>query len=232
MAKRIGAPAAAWLACAGSLVLLALIAYGVDAAQRLDAQVLAHLSAREESLGAIAEPVAHIADPLPLLAMLIVACAIAVHRRRPLDALAAVVVVAGANVTTQLLKVALAHPRYQPILDHQLGPVAFPSGHATAAASITIAYLFVVPAEARRLTAVLGACLSLAVGISIVVIAWHYPSDVLGGYHVAAGWGFAVLAVSRAWRTPPSRRSSRGRSDWRGSRGSPPSPPAYPSGSA
>jgi len=59
---------------------------------------------------------------------------------------AAVTVVAGANLTTQILKVALAHPRFQSVLGHdQLGPVAFPSGHTTAAASIAIAFLFVVP---------------------------------------------------------------------------------------
>jgi len=231
MAKRIGAPAAAWFACATSLVLLTLVAYGVDAAQRADARLLVRFSAHEASLESLAGPVAHLADPLPLLAMLIFACAVALRRARPRDALAAVVVVAGANLTTQVLKVALAHPRYQPVLEHQLGPVAFPSGHATAAASIAIAYLFVVPREARALTAAIGAAFAAAVGLSVVILAWHFPSDVLGGYLVAAGWGFAVLAVSRASRRP-SRRSSRGPSDLRGSRGSPPSRRAYPSGSA
>lgn len=232
MAKRVGAPAAAWLACAGSLVLLALVAYGVDAAQRLDARVLARLSAYEERLEWIATPIAHAADPIPLLALLAIACGIALWRNRPLDAAAAVAVVAGANVTTQLLKVALAHPRFQPVLgDRQLGAVAFPSGHATAAASIAIAYLFVVPDDLREFADTLGAGFALAVGVSIVVLAWHYPSDVLGGYLIAAGWGFAVLALTRAMRRP-SRRSSRGPSDWPTSHGSPPSPPAYPSGSA
>lgn len=232
MAKRIGAPAAAWLACATSLVLLTLVAYGVDAAQRADARVLARFSAHENALSWVADPIAHLADPLPLAAMLIVACAVALFRGRPIDALAAVAVVAGANVTTQLLKIALAHPRYQPVLGpEQLGPVAFPSGHATAAASIAIAYLFVVPPEARQLTATIGAGFAGLVGLSIVVLSWHYPSDVLGGYLVAAGWGFAILALTRAWRRP-SRRSSPGTSGWRESRGSRPSPPVSPSGSA
>jgi membrane-associated phospholipid phosphatase len=232
MAKRIGAPAAAWLACAASLVLLTLVAYGIDAAQRADARLLARISSHEGALESIAGPVAHLADPLPLLAMLLAACAVALFRRRPLDAIAAATVVAGANVTTQILKIALAHPRYQPVLgSDQLGPVAFPSGHATAAASIAIAWLFVVPREWLPLTAAVGAAFAAAVGLSIVVLAWHFPSDALGGYLVAAGWGFAVLALTRAWMRP-SRRSSREHGGWPASRGSPPPPPVSPSGSA
>ena len=30
-----------------------------------------------------------------------------------------------------------------------------------------------------------------------MVLAWHFPSDVLGGILVASGWGFAVLALRR-----------------------------------
>lgn len=199
MAKRVGAPLAAWIACAAALVALALVAYGIDAAQRADATLLAKFIARDGSLGSLADPIAHLADPLPLLALLIAACAIALWRGRPLDALAAVTVVAGANLTTQMLKVALAHPRYQAVLGpDQLGPVAFPSGHATAATSIAIAFAFVVPRDWRLAVAAIGATFVLAVGCSIMVLAWHFPSDVLGGVLVASGWGFAVLALRRA----------------------------------
>jgi membrane-associated phospholipid phosphatase len=208
VAKRVGAPLAAWIACAGALVLLALVAYGVEAAQHADATLLAKFIARDDSLGSFADPIAHLADPLPLLALLVCACAIALGRGRPLDALAAVTVVAGANLTTQVLKVALAHPRFQSVLGyHQLGAVAFPSGHATAAASIAIAFAFVVPPGWRAAVAVVGAALVLAVGCSIMVLAWHFPSDVLGGILVACGWGFAVLALRRAAGDGSERRS-------------------------
>jgi membrane-associated phospholipid phosphatase len=198
VAKRVGAPLAAWIACAGALVLLALVAYGVDAAQHADATLLTKFIARDGSVGSLADAIAHLGDPLPLLAMLAVACAIALWRGRPLDALAAVTVVAGANLTTQVLKVALAHPRFQSVLGHdQLGPVAFPSGHATAATSIAIAFAFVVPPDWRLAVAAIGACFVAAVGCSVMVLAWHFPSDVLGGVLVASGWGFAVLALRR-----------------------------------
>ena len=199
MVKRVRAPIAAWIACAAALVMLALVAYGVDAAQHADATLLARFIAHQGSrAGSVAGLVVHLGDPLPLLLMLTAACGIAIVRGRPLDAVAAASVVAGASVTTQLLKVLLAHPRYQPVLGHdQLGPVAFPSGHATAAASIAIAFAFVVPSRMRALVAVLGGGLVVAVGCSAMILSWHYPSDVLGGVLVASGWGFAVLAALR-----------------------------------
>jgi membrane-associated phospholipid phosphatase len=216
VAARVKAPLAAWIGCAAALVLLALVAYGIDAAQRADASLLTRFMARDESFGSLAEVIAHCADPLPLLVLLIGACAIALWRGRPLEAVAAIVVVAGANLTTQVLKVALAHPRYQSVLGpDQLGPVAFPSGHATAATSIAIAYALVVPRQWRLLVAAIGATFVLAVGCSIMVLAWHFPSDVLGGVLVAGGWGFAALAVLRALdrddRRPGPVRSRSGR---------------------
>jgi membrane-associated phospholipid phosphatase len=216
VARSVKAPIAAWLACAVALVLLALVAYGVNSAQHLDGTLLARLMASNGSRQeAVANVIAHLGDPLPLLVLLALACGIALWRGRPVDAAAAVTVVAGSNLTTQVLKVLLSHPRYQSVLGpHQLGPVAFPSGHATAAASIAIAFLFVVPRAAQPLTALVGACFVAAVGISVLVLEWHYPSDVLGGILVASGWGFAVLAARRAFerRVSSSRPQAPSRS--------------------
>lgn len=212
MAKRAKAPLAACLACVLALMTLAYLAYAVGPSERLDARLLGRLAAHgHTALGSLAEGLAYLADPLPLLCLLVAACAVALLRGRPRDAVAAVVVVAGANVTTQVLKVLLAHPRYQPSLGaFQVTGNAFPSGHATAAASIAVASLFVAPPRLRGLVAVVGAGFFCAVGCSVVVLDWHYPSDVAGGLLVAAGWGFAALAALRALDGPdPRRRSDR-----------------------
>ena len=195
-------PLAGWFACVVALIGLTLTAYGVQPFQRLDATALSRFAAHQASwLGSYASFFADLAEPLPLLAMLIGVCALALYWARPWHALAAVAVVAGANLTTQILKVALAHPRFQPVLgNHQLGPVAFPSGHATASASIAIALLLATPWRYRPLAAVLGAGFTAAVCCSVLVLSWHYPSDVLGGILVAAAWGFAVLAGLRAFK--------------------------------
>jgi membrane-associated phospholipid phosphatase len=209
VAKRVKAPLAAWIGSALALALLALVAYGVDAAHRTDASLLERFAARDGSaLGSLANVLVHLGDPLPLLVMLVLACGIALSRGRPLDAAAAIAVVVGANLTTQLLKVVLSHPRFQSAVGaEQLGEVPFPSGHVTAVASIAIAFAFVVPRERRPLVAALGACAVLAVSCSVMVLGWHFPSDVLGGVLVASGWGFAVLV---GWRVAAGG-GSRGR---------------------
>jgi membrane-associated phospholipid phosphatase len=198
VARNVRAPLAASLACAVALGLLTLLALGLAAGRHVDARLFFRLTERHPSGGTPADAIAGFVDPLPMLAMLAGACAIAFLRGRTRDALAAVAVVAGANLTTQLLKVLLAHPRVKTAIGgNPFEPNTFPSGHTTAAASIAIAYAFVVPARLRELTLTLGAAFALAVGGSVVVIGWHYPSDVLAGLLIAAGWGFAVLAATR-----------------------------------
>ena len=199
MAKSIKAPLAAWLACVFALVLLALLVNGVDAAQRLDATLLVRVVVPERSAPAIlANAVVHLGDPLPLLLLLALACGIALRHQRPRDAVAALTVVAGANLTTQVLKVLLAHPRFQSILgENQIGAVAFPSGHATSVTSIAIAFAIVAPPERRPAVAAAGVGLVAVVCSAILTLEWHYPSDVLGGILVACGWGFAAVAGLR-----------------------------------
>jgi membrane-associated phospholipid phosphatase len=215
MPESVKRPLAGWLACVAALIGLTLAAYGVDPFQRLDATALSRFAAHQASrLGSLAELIAHLADPLPLLAMLAGICALGLSWGRPRQAIAAVAVVAGANLTTQILKVVLAHPRFQPVLGHdQLGPVAFPSGHATAAASIAVALALATPWRFRPVAVAVGAVFVGAVGCSVLVLGWHYPSDVLGGVLVATAWGFAAVAglrvVARLDEIRPAQMSSR-----------------------
>lgn len=203
MEKEIKLPLATAFLCAVLLALLALVAYGSDFGRHLDDDLARRLFAhRHGNAGSWGESIAPFADPLPLIAMLAAACGVALARGRSSLALAAVLAVGGANLTTQALKFAFAHPRAQQLLGGgaDIGDVAFPSGHATAAASIAVAFALVVPSRLRPLTGLLGGGFALAVGVSVVVIGWHLPSDVLGGYLVAAGWGFLALAMLAALR--------------------------------
>lgn len=208
MPNRIAKPIFGCLACVFGLFLVTLFAFKVGAGEHLDARLLAHLTA-EPGSGAhkAATLFAHLADPLPLLVMLIVVCALALHWGRRPQALAAVAIVAGANLTTQVLKALFSHERFYAFLgEGQPWTNSFPSGHTTAAASIAVALLIVAPPRLRALAAVLGAALTLAVGTAVVMLEWHYPSDVLGGLFVAAGWGFAALAALRL--AVPAERSA------------------------
>jgi membrane-associated phospholipid phosphatase len=200
MSERVKRPFAAALGCALVLALLASLAYGGGAPGRLDARALHHLAGqREAASGDLARLVVHLGDPLVQLLLLAGASLLALRLRRPDRALAAVVLVAGANLTTQVLKAALAHPRTQPILGYyQVGEAAFPSGHTTAMAAMAYAYVLVVPRSWRALVATVGVAATTAVGLAVVVLNKHYPSDVLGGLLVASAWFFATVAVLRA----------------------------------
>jgi membrane-associated phospholipid phosphatase len=198
VARNLKGPLFGAFACAGGLALVAALAYRSEGAQRLDATVRGRFIADPgSSAESLAAAVALLGDPLVLLLSLVVACGIAVKRGRPRDAVAALVVVAGANLTTQALKVLFSHPRVRAALGADLAWDGFPSGHTTAIASTAIAFMFVVPARFRLAIGALGVFLVAAVGCAVVILDWHYPSDVLGGILVASGWGFLALAALR-----------------------------------
>ena len=211
MRQGVKFPAAAALACAAGVALVLVAAYWIAPGADLKA-----LNGLEALQGPLATPaltaIVHTADPVPLaiIALAIVWLGFAWGRRR--QAIMALIAVAGANVATQLLKLALAHPRVHPIFgNYHVWDTAFPSGHSTAAMSIALAAVIVSPPRLRGRVAPLAGLYALAVGSALLAIGWHFPSDVLGGFLVAAAFAFGVVAVSRelAGRDAPVSRSVR-----------------------
>jgi membrane-associated phospholipid phosphatase len=141
----------------------------------------------------------------------IVLVSVALRRRLPWVALAVALLLPLAPLSAELLKPLLAHPH------DQLGPryiknASWPSGHATAALALAWCALLVAPPARRRLVATLGAAFALAVGGALLVLAWHMPSDVLGGYLLATFWAALAFAVLRARaRDGGARRPTRDR---------------------
>ncbi len=129
---------------------------------------------------------------LVLLGGGIVGVALLLGRKRA--ALGAVLLIAGANATTQGLKPGLGsmHPFGDPRPQIQS---SFPSGHATVAVSIALAAVIVAPAGWKVLAALAGAAYAAGVGISLLVQASHYPSDVAGAYLLTGAWAGAVAAL-------------------------------------
>jgi membrane-associated phospholipid phosphatase len=214
MPRDVRIPVLASILSALLLVPVALLAYSVGPTARLDRSILVHLDRPNGSQShELFSLVAHLGDPLPFAVILTAIVALGLAARRNREVVVALVLVAGASLTTQVLKHLLAHSRFeiqyglhQPLAD------AFPSGHATAAASLAAALLLVVPPRLLPLAAGAGAAFVAAVGIGVVVIQWHYPSDVVGGILVVASWTFAAIAVLRLWSprgsdSPPRERS-------------------------
>ncbi|MEA2418394.1 MAG: hypothetical protein QOE60_600 [Thermoleophilaceae bacterium] len=134
-------------------------------------------------------------NPPQVAAITLALAAFALVRGRPRLAVAVLVLIAATSVSSQLLKILLAHPRFPPVLGYEVGPRALPSGHGTAAMSLAMAGVLVAPRRARWAAAVIGSGLALAVGASVVAWGWHYPSDVLAGYLLATAWAMTIFAV-------------------------------------
>lgn len=128
--------------------------------------------------------------------------AVALVRRRYRQAIAAAAVVAGANLTTQVLKPLLGGLDPLGGDAERFSQEIFPSGHATVAMSLALALVIVVPAPARPVAAVVGAIYTGAIGVGLLLLGWHFPSDVVGGFLVAAVWAALAVAWLRAERQP------------------------------
>src|SRR5215212_2422421 len=187
---------ACWLAFAGVLV----VAYWLPVAKWADGwAVEGFLNLSQPWLRDLAHAVAKLADPGPFAIWTALLASIALYRRRPRHALAVILLLGGANFATQVLKLILAHSRHHDFLGHaQLGSTAFPSGHATASMALAFAAVLVAPQARRAAVAVAGALFALGVSESVMLLGWHFPSDVAGGFLVATACALTTLAALRA----------------------------------
>jgi membrane-associated phospholipid phosphatase len=138
---------------------------------------------------------------------------VAFGRGRPRLALVVGIATFGANVSTEVLKHGvLDRPA---LLAH--APVAhntYPSGHSTVAMSLALAAVLVVPRHWRAPIAALGVVYASAVGVALLVVGWHRPSDVAGGFAVAAAWAGAAAFALERWRgTRSTHAAPRGPAD-------------------
>jgi hypothetical protein len=125
--------------------------------------------------------------------------AIAYLRRRPRLALLAMLLVAGSNLTTEVLKhVVFTRPLYDPA--DRLPYSTLPSGHTTVAMSVGVAVALVAPARLRVPVAVVGVLYGGATGVATLAAGWHRPSDAVTACLVVAMWVAIVgaLAVARS----------------------------------
>jgi membrane-associated phospholipid phosphatase len=122
---------------------------------------------------------------------------VAYSRRRARVALAVALVLALAPLSAELLKPLVAHTHAQ-VVPLYITSASWPSGHATAAAILVWCALLLAPPSLRGRVAVLGVAFVLAVGCALLILAWHMPSDVLGGYLLATLWFALAVAALRS----------------------------------
>lgn len=114
-----------------------------------------------------------------------------------------VAVFAGGAALETILKL-LVHRTRPEYAGHYLasGSYSFPSGHATLSVLGTAMLIYTLIATERTTTSwaravaiVAGATWVLLVGMSRVYLGVHFPSDVLGGYTIAAAWFTACITL-------------------------------------
>ncbi len=198
-------------ACLAALGLIWVVAELVPAGQVRDSLALHDfVLLSRPNVNLLANGLVHLLEPPLFICWGLMLVTIALLRRRPRVALAVALVMALAPLSAEALKPLLAHPHVQ-VGAVYVNAASWPSGHATAALALVLCAVLVAPARLRRPLAVLGATFAAAVGCSLLILAWHMPSDVVGGYVLAALWMALAVAGLRAAdrRWPPVRSSGR-----------------------
>ena len=210
--RGISTPLATARESAGRLVVLGLgstavtVAFWLATTQTLAGQRIADLilygrTAADAALAEIAnETLATVSLVFVVLAVLGLAI-IALTRGGVGLATAVVLVVVGANLTTQSLKLLLERPNLLGDLAYATGN-SFPSGHVTLASSLGLACILAVSRRVRTPVAFGAAILIAAVGASTLVAGWHRLADVEGGILISLTWAAlvtAILVLTQGW---------------------------------
>ena len=188
------------IACAGLFCAILVLAYLSHRARELDLQALeGFLGLQNHDSYVAMRKLGHLGDAKWVILQALILVGIALLRGRPRLAFAVVALVGVTSVSSQLLKALFAYPRLDgDVAFVQVAAKAFPSGHSTAAMAIAIAGVLVAPQRIRPVAAVAGCALALTVGFAVVSTGSHFPSDVAGGFLLAATWGIVIALALRA----------------------------------
>ncbi len=173
-----------------ALLGLEHVAVRTEAGQRRDESAMNTVSAGAEALQQLHSYLGIITIGTTALAL--VGCVVlALMRGRYAVAIGAVVLVAGSDITTQILKNQIFD---RP--DFGFRTISsFPSGHTTVAMSSVLAAVLVAPPLLRPLAIAAGSFAATLVGTSTIVGAWHRPSDVIGAILVSLAWATLVAVI-------------------------------------
>jgi membrane-associated phospholipid phosphatase len=187
--------------CVGGLVLTWVLAALVTPTHVRDATALYHFTRLDRpAVEVLAKALLGLLEPAFFVIWAVALMALALRRGRPRVAFAVVLVLILAPLSADLLKPLLAHPHAE-VAPLYVKSASWPSGHASAAMALLWCALLVAPARLRPAIAVLGIAFLVAVAFSLLILAWHMPSDVVGGYLLATLW--AALAVAGLRLTGP-----------------------------
>ena len=195
------APLLGAIACLAGLVATGILSHLVHEGELRDAAALTTFSRlRDTRLDGLLHSLVHIADTLPYLLLSGAVVATAILRSRPRTAAACAVVLVGAPASAEIIKHVTAQVRSHALhIQTHIAPASWPSGHACGTMALALCAVIVAPVAWRPLVALVGGLLAIGVGYSVVALVWHFPSDTIGGFLLAAGWALAAIAVLRRY---------------------------------
>lgn len=197
-------------ACVVALAVIWVLAELDPVVRRADARLLYKFTTLERPrVDSVGNSLVHLLDPRLFILWGVALVALALARERPRLAVAITAIMGLGPLTAEKLKPLLAHAH-----DHVgiigVAPASWPSGHSTAVGVLMISVVLVTPPPValRVVVATVATLFALAVGVFLLILHWHMPSDVLGGYFVAGFWGsLAVAALRFGERVRPSRHT-------------------------
>jgi len=165
---------------------------------------------------AVSRVIAVVFGPAGTSVIVVVIAALALAlRRRWRAATTALALTVVPWLATEALKAVVRRPRPA---THGVAPIstpwtwAYPSGHAAAATAVVIGVLWLAAPVLRRqpvlrrVAVAVGVVIVLAVATSRVVLAVHYPTDVVAGPLCAAAFAVLVDEAQRRIRRTSTRR--------------------------
>ncbi len=153
---------------------------------------------RSAELTAVAKVVTWAGSAYLLVPLALICCAVLVRAGLRREALAVALSLGGAMLISDVVKLLVSRPR--PPVEHLQAVTgsSFPSGHSTQASAFwfSLALAAHTARAAPLLTRSLAAAAVLlvaAVALSRVYLGVHYPSDVIAGVLLGAGWAAYVV---------------------------------------
>ncbi|SCG69593.1 PAP2 superfamily protein [Micromonospora halophytica] len=180
------------LAQAAALAVVWRLAVHTGTGQWLDTVALTGNRIGQDHIDGLVNRILNAMSVVSLLATTAVIGFIALIRGRKTLALAATLLIAGANVTTQVLKYVIDRPALGIDPERDAVGNSLPSGHTTIAASVALALILVLPPKVRALGAFLGVAYAAVAGVATLSAGWHRPSDAVAAFLVVGVW--AALA--------------------------------------
>jgi hypothetical protein len=173
-------------------------------------------SLAESQLASAVNAVLDLVTVTVLIAAVAGIAVVALIRMRRTSGLVAIGLLVAANVSARILK-SYVLPRSDLGLTESTPATvnSLPGGHTTAAFSIGVAVLFVVPPAVRSVTAAMGIVFTSTVAIATMSAGWHRVGDSLASFFLVTAWaalaGMAVLIAESGFTPADQNRMQRRR---------------------